>query len=398
MKTRPRHPAASRRSFFAALCLAALALTAAADEPDVQRILTSADARCREIRLISYQARSFGTGALEKQAPKVEGHVTLEETEPGELPRIRAELRGPAGAERLVADGRRVMRIDDSNRTYVLGDLPAAGILARSFRFSAFMQEFMHERPFGDELEAESAIYRGRKEVGGVACHQIDVVYAKNLGEARWFFEVDGDLPRRVERVQRSGDDVGAQVLELSEIRIGRDVVPVSFEIDPPEGYERTEFAAAGAWKAKRSGLKLGAAAPDFALPRLDDGSITLSALRGKVVVLDFWASWARTCKLSIPRMETFREGFEPHDVQFIGVNVWEHEGSDPAALLKKLGAKYPSVRGTEAVAKAYQIESLPTWYVLDRSGNVVYAIDHFDPRADDALAEAIRKALHSQP
>jgi thiol-disulfide isomerase/thioredoxin len=103
-----------------------------------------------------------------------------------------------------------------------------------------------------------------------------------------------------------------------------------------------------------------------------DEGDrIVLDSLRGRVVVLDFWASWCPPCRASIPALEQFSRTHP--DVVVIGVNVEsERRAAFVRAAHAELGATYPTVHDADGVLQAaFQITGLPTLLVIDAEGRV---------------------------
>lgn len=118
-----------------------------------------------------------------------------------------------------------------------------------------------------------------------------------------------------------------------------------------------------------------GQAAPDFALPIVyggeTGGRVRLSEQRGKLVLIDFWASWCKPCRAQNQILESIRKRYVDAGVVVIGVNV----GDAPSAAKSYLEQVKPSwvvVEDTEgAAATAYKAETLPTIVAIDREGKV---------------------------
>jgi cytochrome c biogenesis protein CcmG/thiol:disulfide interchange protein DsbE len=120
-----------------------------------------------------------------------------------------------------------------------------------------------------------------------------------------------------------------------------------------------------------------GKVAPDFTLPVIHGGEpgsrLQLSDLRGKPVILDFWASWCGPCREQIPALEALSKSLEGK-LHVVGVNTSDQRGSG-TALMRRLGTSYVSVADEQdSVAAAYGVSVLPTLVIVDREGKVRYS------------------------
>jgi cytochrome c biogenesis protein CcmG/thiol:disulfide interchange protein DsbE len=139
-----------------------------------------------------------------------------------------------------------------------------------------------------------------------------------------------------------------------------------------------------------------GSAAPGFTLSRLDGGgSVDLAALRGKPVVLNFWASWCIPCKAEAKVLEQAWKSYRGRGVVFVGVD-YHDLASDARRFVAAHGLTFPMVRdGSGAVGSRYGITGVPETYVVDRRGDVVLHVP--GPITGPAqLRTALRKALSS--
>jgi thiol-disulfide isomerase/thioredoxin len=119
--------------------------------------------------------------------------------------------------------------------------------------------------------------------------------------------------------------------------------------------------------------------APEIAGIAMADGRpVKLSELRGKVVYLDFWASWCGPCKVALPRLEQLHEDLAPLGFEVVGVNLDEDEGRAREAAATG-GVRYTVLRGvdTKSVA-AYEIIKMPGAYLIDRDGMIRYSYQGF--------------------
>ena len=116
--------------------------------------------------------------------------------------------------------------------------------------------------------------------------------------------------------------------------------------------------------------LDEGEAAPAFDAPLLDSaGTLSLANYRGKVVYLDFWASWCKPCAVSLPLLDELRGEFPPALFQVVAVNV----DSDPKRgrrFLKRNPVGYPSASDPEgALPERFGVRTMPTAYLIDAEG-----------------------------
>lgn len=136
--------------------------------------------------------------------------------------------------------------------------------------------------------------------------------------------------------------------------------------------------------------------APDFTLPRLDrQGVLRLASLRGKAVVLNFWASWCVPCKEEAPELQAAYRRWSGQGVVFVGIDGQDFSG-DARRFMKKYNVTYPVVRdGPGKVVNTYGVTGFPETFFVDRRGRIVG--DHISgPASKEALDQNIRRALAS--
>ena len=137
-----------------------------------------------------------------------------------------------------------------------------------------------------------------------------------------------------------------------------------------------------------------GALAPDFSLKTVPDGKeVSLSSLRGKAVLVNFWATWCEPCKVEMPSLVDMQKKYGPQGLQIVGVAMDDADDKEISTFAHKMGVNYMVLRGTEKVGELYGgIEHLTMTYYLDRSGKVV---DETEGMAGEATFEnAIKRAL----
>ena len=113
--------------------------------------------------------------------------------------------------------------------------------------------------------------------------------------------------------------------------------------------------------------------APDFALKSFDGKTVKLSDYKGKVVIIDFWATWCPPCRKGIPDLISIQDEYKK-DVVIIGISLdGEKTIKDVPGFVKSYAINYPIVYGNEKVVNDYGgIEGIPTAFVVDKKGNIV--------------------------
>lgn len=124
--------------------------------------------------------------------------------------------------------------------------------------------------------------------------------------------------------------------------------------------------------------LKAGTVAPEIALKTIGGKQFSLKSLRGKYVVVDFWASWCPDCRKDAPNVVAMYNKFHKKGVEFVGVS-FDTKSESWKSAVEKLGIPYTQVSDMKnmresPVALAYNIKWIPTVYVIDPEGKVVLA------------------------
>ena len=153
-------------------------------------------------------------------------------------------------------------------------------------------------------------------------------------------------------------------------------------------------YALFGDRKTEETSPLVGIEAPEFTLKLFDGKRLSLSELRGKTVILNFWASWCMPCRQEAPALERSWQKYRDMNVEFIGVNVWD-EDSSAASYIEKFGGGYPQgIDPKEEIQVDYGIEGVPETYFISPSGIITdkydgplteEIIDYYVPRAAES-------------
>ena len=133
-------------------------------------------------------------------------------------------------------------------------------------------------------------------------------------------------------------------------------------------------------------------AAPDFALTDATGAPITLSTYKGRVVLLDFWATWCTGCKVEIPWYMGFQKKYARQGLTSIGVAMDEEGWKVVTPYLSAHPINYPIVLGNPDLVQPYQITNMPVTLLIDRNGMIADA--HVGMVVKNAWEKEIRQLL----
>lgn len=144
--------------------------------------------------------------------------------------------------------------------------------------------------------------------------------------------------------------------------------------------------------------LEPGQKAPHFAARSLGgEKNLSLRDYRGKVVYLDFWASWCGPCLTSLPLLEKLRKEFSPGEFQILAVNV-DRDVEKAKEFLGRHPIGYPSATDPEGrLPETFELETMPTSFLIDRSGVIRYIHRGFRAGDIDSIRDEIRKLVEAR-
>ena len=140
---------------------------------------------------------------------------------------------------------------------------------------------------------------------------------------------------------------------------------------------------------------KEGFSAPDFTLSLLDGGEITLSELRGQVVLVNFWTSWCPPCRKEMPAIESVYRSYKDIGLVVIGLNLTAQDSKpDVSAFVKEMGVTFPiALDVNNAVGNLYRVTALPTSFFIDRNG-VIRSVIVGGPMSEALIQSKVEELL----
>jgi peroxiredoxin len=139
--------------------------------------------------------------------------------------------------------------------------------------------------------------------------------------------------------------------------------------------------------------------APDFTLDTLDGDQITLSDLRGKVVVINLWTSWCPPCRAEMPAIENVYQANKEQGLEVLAVNsTYQDSETSAAAFVQELGLSFPILLDRDgSVSNRYQLRALPTTYFIDRQG-IIRSVVPGGPMSELLIQSKIADLLAEAP
>ncbi len=134
--------------------------------------------------------------------------------------------------------------------------------------------------------------------------------------------------------------------------------------------------------------------APEFRLPLRGGKDMSLSQLRGQVVMLNFWASWCGPCRQEMPLLESIQKKYKPLGFTMVGVNV-EPDSAQAEKFLKQTPISFPVAYDRDSsVSKLFRVKGMPSTVIIDRKGNTRMIHQGYKPGDENVYLDQIRTLL----
>jgi peroxiredoxin/outer membrane lipoprotein-sorting protein len=225
--------------------------------------------------------------------------------------------------------------------------------------------------------EPEQIKFQGKKQAFGA----LKALYKRD-DEQHYFqlmIPVQADSSNSLARLEHTEVSFEKETRIATQMRIdfkslewNKTFSPDEFVFTPPTNYKKVEYLDV---PGKASSFLLGKPAPDFELKSFDGEKVKLSDLRGKYVMLNFWASWCGPCRREMPGLMRAYEEFKPKGLILYGINNESYDGEKGKAkkFINESLLTFPTL--DDAARKAgrlYKVQAIPTSFLIDPDGNVV--------------------------
>jgi peroxiredoxin len=139
--------------------------------------------------------------------------------------------------------------------------------------------------------------------------------------------------------------------------------------------------------------LKVNDVAPEISLPNMNGENINLSSLKGKVVIIDFWASWCGPCRKNNPHLVKFYKKYHPKGLEILGISLDNNHDAWKAAVQKDRleWIQLNDDKGWNASsANAYFVDAIPASFLIDKNG-IIHSIDHIGRELESEVKDLLK-------
>lgn len=286
--------------------------------------------------------------------------------------------------EFIFTNGDQLKSLDKTNKILRIGSASKGSSHLMSYAWYAVFREFLMPDPLAMNFQNGTLSYDGSKKVNGSDCHLVS--YVNPWGDKNtWYigasdYQVYGQLVENNNPETKGGFD-----FIMSDVKFNQPLDPAVFEVSS-EGVTMVD-------EDKRS-ITPGSPAPEWTLGNSSKVNVSSRQLKGKKVLLDFWASWCSPCWQIMPVIDKIKTDYKGKNLVVYGVNVWENPKLDLEEYLNKKGLNaYENLFDKDAsVAKSFKIGALPLVVLIDENGTILYVNSGRDTQMDKNIREILNQ------
>ncbi len=393
----------------AAAVLLSLATQASSqDKPDASELLKRVSKTYKNLKSYHFELLSVTestiTGERVKQTSESEQRI-VSAAAPHD--RLRIEVSNPYLTVTAISDGKMEWIYLPGLNQYTVAatgesDVDEGGLIA-SFTSQALNLVSSYEHTF--ERLKEADIKREETiEVNGqqIPCYVVEGTYKDKSPSVEppsvsyWIDKTRNIILREIDEV-KTKTPYGSLMQTKTTTRftvasIDKPAPDDLFAFSPPASAEKVaELNLPGTNRpASRASEMAGKQAEDFTLEDLKGQQVSLKSLRGKVVLLNFWASWCGPCRVEMPNLEKLHREFKDKDLVVLGINTEEAENA--RKFFKSSGFSFTTLLDEQQqVAASYHITAIPQVFIIGRDGKIV--AHYIGARSEDELRAGLKQA-----
>lgn len=376
--------------------LLALVFTACNEQPTVQDVLKKADKSVKEMNGAQFNMEFHATSTKHPQPYNGNAKVTFVKNEQDKTNGYQAHIEFNDGTI-ITFNGKEVRFNDIQRKQLVIADTAKGGMNFLNYSWTNnAISMFVNPNNYFEDLTKnnENIKSEGTVTINGKKANAI-MFSSDNKTEpaksiTKLYFDAEGGYPIKSETISVNGTDSTTITFTLSDFVENPKTEESLFTMNAPEGYKTVNFEP----PTEPKSLKEGDAAPDFTLKDGDGKDVTLSNLKGNVVVIDFWGTWCGWCVKSIPKINKINENLKNEKVIVMGISCQERESANPPKFLKDKGGSYKTLLVGDKVAQDYGITGFPTLYVIGKDGKILHRSEGYSETMDTDLIALIKKNL----
>ncbi|MEJ5253486.1 MAG: redoxin family protein [Chthonomonadetes bacterium] len=295
------------------------------------------------------------------------------------------------------SDGKTYTTYNATDKSYLQQEVRAdTPLIGGHLTFAGFTGLAMEPR-FGEMLEGyiqqnfQKAQAKGTQKVGTVPCRVVELT--GNEGTMTLFLgNTDGLVYRMVYKM--SGGGTYEEM--VTSLQVNPRIPQTAFAFKPPADAKKLEPKQMAEEQSQDTSALQGQDAPSFTLTDMEGNTVSLGDLKGKVVFLDFWATWCPPCRESLPHTQSLsqHEKAKSGDLVVLAVNARE-EVDKVKQFMQEKGFTFRVLMDKDgAVLNAYKVQGIPTFVLIDRQGKVAWVQVGFGPGTEKQMEEAVNKLL----
>ena len=326
-----------------------------ANSPEAEALLARVAERYRNLKFAEFKSERFDEYLGKKNQIR---RPSVSRTLVAQPDKYRVETTGPGEETIVISNGKYEWTFFPESNQYEVLPAGQAGFSHTPVAPYVLLDQFQ-----------EQAQIVGKEHVIDADCTVVKLGHDPDHGRTLWV-DPKTDFVRRDETIDVSRAEGGMfsrkSVITFSVAQAAKELGSNEFSFDPKEVHAKLRSEL----QKQTPVTSIGALAPDFVLLDLKGTRVRLSELRGKVVLLDFWAAWCEPCRAAMPTLELIRREFKDKGVIVLGVD--DEEPEDQSSFLEEFGYTIPSlVDSSRRVNNLYNVGGIPTTIVIDRDGKI---------------------------